>query len=169
MQITEPVTMATDFALGAAGLYFGLRLLFLRGPKNRTTSLLWSTGFMASGFAAITGGAYHGFTLMLEPSTLRSLWNVTTVSIGAGGAFMIAGVVASSIRRHDESRSWLRRGLFLTLGGFAIQATGFRQGLDFNHNDAFHVIQTAALYLFFRGASRLEDRGAAISPPGRLP
>ena len=80
------------------------------------------------------------------------------ISIGVSSAFIISGVMASSIKKADESRVWLRRGLYLTLGGFALQMTGFRHGADFNHNDAFHIIQIVALYLFFRGARLLQDK-----------
>ena len=70
---------------------------------------------------------------------------------------MVSGVLYSSIRRADESRVWLRAGLLLTLAGIAVQQTGFRSHLDFNHNDIYHIMQTGAFYLFFRGARLLED------------
>jgi hypothetical protein len=46
----------------------------------------------------------------------------------------------------------MKRGLALSIVGLVIQATGFRHGHHYNHNDIFHVIQTIALYCFFRGA-----------------
>ncbi len=158
MQITEPVTMLTDYALGAFGLYFAMMLSRSIGNKNRTCGRFWSTGFAAHAVAAFAGGTYHGFTSMLIPSTLVSLWNVTVLSIGAGSAFMIAGVMTASVKKQDESRGKLVAGLCVTLAGFAIQQSGFRHGAHFNHNDAFHLIQIAAFYLFFRGARLLQDR-----------
>jgi len=158
MQITEPVTMLTDYALGAASLYFGGSLLRVVNFRNRLTVRLWVIGFITGAVAAFVGGTYHGFSLELSASALRALWNITIYSIGASGAFMVSGVLASSIRRDDESRAWLLGGIMLTLAGFAVQLTGVRSHQDFNHNDAYHMIQIAGLYLFFRGARLLEDR-----------
>ena len=157
MQISEPVTMLTDYALGAAGLFFAFSLFRIIDSTNRAPVRLWGIGFAAEAIAALAGGAYHGFALHLDASAVRALWNVTTVAIGMSAGFMISGVVASSIRKGDESRVWLIRGLLLTLAGFMVQQTGFRFGLHFNHNDIFHVMQMGALYLFFKGARLLKD------------
>ncbi len=115
--------------------------------------LLVSTVNVLLGYAlaAFLGGTFHGFVI-------RSLWNVTVLSIGASGAFMVAGVLASSINKQDESRRWLWAGVAVSLSSFAVQLTGFRRGLDFNHNDLFHVMQIVAQYFFFRGAALLKDR-----------
>jgi hypothetical protein len=156
--IVEPVTMLTDYALGVAALYFAVRLVLAKGPSNRTSIRLWVLGFAVTGLAAFVGGTFHGFARVLDPPALRSLWNITMISIGAGSAFMAAGAIAASIKKTDESRVWLWRGVIVTMVGFLIQLTGFRQGLDFNHNDAFHVTQVVGLYLFYRGAALLQDR-----------
>jgi hypothetical protein len=54
-------------------------------------------------------------------------------------------------------------GIAVTLIGALVQQTGFRHHADFNHNDAYHVIQLVALYLFFKGASRLRDRPGVLT------
>jgi hypothetical protein len=150
--------MLTDYALGAAGLYFAFQLWRIMRPANRRPIRLWVLGYLGSAIAALTGGTFHGFALVLSPSSLRALWNVTMIAIGAGSAFMVGGILATSIRKTDESRAWLKRGLVITLAGFAVQLTGFRHGLDFNHNDLFHVIQIAGLYFFYRGARLLTNQ-----------
>jgi len=81
------------------------------------------------------------------------LWNITVASIGASGAFMVSGVMVSSIHRHHKSRPWLWAGIGVTLAGFLIQQTTMPL-----HNDIFHCLQILALYLFFSGARLLEDR-----------
>jgi len=57
----------------------------------------------------------------------------------------------------------LIRGIAVTLIGAIIQATGFRHNADFNHNDAYHVIQIVGLYFLFKAASRLRDRPGVVT------
>ena len=78
---------------------------------------------------------------------------------------MVSGVIAASTKKHPASKVWLQSGVVLTAAGFGVQLTGFRQGADFNHNDAFHVSQIAALYLFFQGARLLEDVSPRLAAP----
>ena len=127
MQITEPVTMLTDYAMGAASLFFGRVLWRHIGPRNRTTVHLWVIGF-------------------------------AMCSIGFAGGCMVSGSIVSDVRTHKEGRQWLTAGILVTFAGIAVQQTGFRHGAGFNHNDVYHLIQIAALYLFFRCARVVEDR-----------
>ena len=39
-----------------------------------------------------------------------------------------------------------------------MQASGFAPHPSFNHNDLYHVIQVAAMFLLYRGARTLNDR-----------
>src|SRR5262249_43586503 len=69
MQITEPVTMLTDYALAAASLVFAIFTARLIGPRNRVSVWFWCAAFVTSGVAAALGGTYHGFTGYLDPRT----------------------------------------------------------------------------------------------------
>ena len=158
MQITEPVTMLTDYAMGAASLRFGLLLLRRIGTRNRTTFRLWVIGFAGACVASLLGCTYHGFASYWSASGLRALWNATFYSIGFAGGCIVAGAVASDVHGHKEGRKWLIAGTLVTFAGIAVQQTGFRHGAAFNHNDTYHLIQIAALYLFFRCARVVEDR-----------
>ena len=151
MHLSEPVTTLTDYALGAASLGFAVLLLQTSAPRPISVRL-WSIGFFVSAVAAFVGGTFHGFKPALDDSVLRSLWNITIYSIGASGAFMVSGVLTSSIGRHHKSTRWLLLGVVVTLAGFAIQQTNIQLADNFNHNDIYHVMQIGALYLFFRGA-----------------
>jgi hypothetical protein len=108
--------------------------------------------------ASLLGGTYHGFASYFSASGLRALWNVTIYSSGFAGGCIVSGAIASDVRAHKEGRKWLIAGILATAGGMAVQQTGFRRGLVFNHNDVYHLIQIAALYLFFRCARLVEDR-----------
>ncbi len=69
-----------------------------------------------------------------------------------------ATTALARIARRDESARWLLAGLALSLVGLAIQQSSIGSGAYFNHNDIFHTLQIAALWLFYRGAKMLEDR-----------
>ena len=51
---------------------------------------------------------------------------------------------------------WFVSGVLVTLLGAIIQQSGFSIHRHFNHNDIYHVVQIAGLYLLYRGA-RLID------------
>ena len=158
MQITDPVTMLTDYALSVASLYFAVRLARMLGPRNRVSAWLWCAAFFASSVAALLGGIYHGFNLHFDAITLRVLWGLTVYTIGLSTGFMIGGVHAAYIQREEGTVKWMAWGALLTGIGLIIQRTGFRSHMDFNHNDFYHVIQIGGFYLLFRGACTLRDR-----------
>ena len=158
MQITEPVTMLTDYALAAASLYFAYLLARILGPRNRVSAWLWCAAFLSSAVAALLGGIYHGFALNFEASTLRSMWNVSVFAMGLSGGCMVGGIHAAYVRREDGTVKWITSGVLVTLMGLTVQQTGFRRHLEFNHNDIYHLIQIAAFYMLFRGACTLRDR-----------
>ena len=158
MEITEPVTMLTDYALAAVSFVFAYIMGCNIGPRTRVSAWLWCAAFVASGSAAALGGTYHGFTKYVEPGTLRTLWSLTTYSMGASTALMAAGVHSAHIRPEDGTIRWLVSGILVTLVGIVVQQTGVRRGQNFNHNDAYHLIQIVGLYCLYRSARTLRDR-----------
>ena len=156
MDITEPVTMLTDYALGGVNLFFSISVFSNITSRNKVTGLLLGLGFLAGAIAAFAGGTYHGFALHFEQNQLRRMWNLVMCSIGAMGGFLGSGVHAAAVKR--DNGQWIIAGAVVTIIGLAIQVTGFRSHQDFNHNDVFHVIQIIATCVFFKGARRLQDR-----------
>ena len=55
---------------------------------------------------------------------------------------------------------WILAGLAVSVIAALAQASGLAPHRHFNHNDLYHVIQIAAMVLFYRGARRLTDSGA---------
>jgi hypothetical protein len=163
MHITEPVTMLTDFALAAASLTFAYLLYGMIGPRNRVSAWLWCAGFITAAVAAAIGATYHGFAQYFDSGTLRVFWNIIMYSMGASAGLWVAGCHAAYIRKEDGTMKWLGGGIAVTLIGAFVQQSGFRHHADFNHNDAYHVIQILALDLFFKGASRLRDRPGVLT------
>jgi hypothetical protein len=148
--ISEPTTMMTDYLLGGAAIIFAVSLRS-RISASRTIPL-WMTGFSTAAGAAIIGGTFHGFASYQSVGLHRSLWDVTMLLIGASAAFMISAALGGTLHRHAETTRWLGAGLILSVAGLAIQIGGVSLHPDFNHNDAYHCIQTVAFYFLFRGA-----------------
>lgn len=182
--MNEPVTMLTDYALGAVSAWLGLRLL--------KVSKYWAAAFLALALAAFLGGTWHGF--------LQSdlLWKVTLLCVGLASFGMVAGsallttqgVLAGVLMTlaalklaaysawmlfHDEFiwvivdtgsalalvaalhlwrfNGWMLAGVAASVAAALAQAGGFALHRHFNHNDLYHVIQIAAMLLFYRGLS----------------
>ena len=76
MDITEPVTMLTDYALGGVNLFFCISVFSNITSRNKVTGLLLGLGFLAGAIAAVAGGTYHGFALHFEQNQLRRMWNL---------------------------------------------------------------------------------------------
>jgi hypothetical protein len=157
-QITDPVTVLTDFALTAAGLYFAFLITRILGPRNRVSAWLWCAAFIASSIAALLGGIYHGFTQHFDAFTLRFIWGCIVYAIGLGTGLMIGGIHAAYIQREEGTVKWIISGALVTIMGLIVQRSGFRSHRNFNHNDFYHLIQIAGFYLLYRGACTLRDR-----------
>lgn len=75
--MSEPVTMLTDYALGAVSAWLGFRLFRF--------SRYWAAAFLALALAAFLGGTWHGF---LQNDLL---WKATILSVGVASFGMVAG------------------------------------------------------------------------------
>jgi len=156
MQITEPLTMLTDYALGVENLFFTFSIYAGMDSRNRVSGLLLVLGFLAQTVSAFAGGTFHGFALYLNEARHRQLWNLILLTIGATLGFLASAIHAADV--HRENGKWVVAGVVLGVAGLGFQATGFRAHQFLNHNDIFHIIQIVAMWLFFTGARRLKDR-----------
>jgi len=182
--MSEPVTMLTDYALGAVSAWLGMRLFKF--------SKYWAGAFLALALAAFLGGTWHGFVQN------DLLWKATLLCVGAASFGMVAGsallategplrkalvalaalkLVAYSawMLLHDEFiwvivdtgsalavvaalhlwrfNGWMLAGVGASVAAALAQAGGLALHRHFNHNDLYHVIQIAAMLLFYRGLS----------------
>lgn len=64
----------------------------------------------------------------------------------------------SAMRRRDIASRYMLGAVFVSLLAAGVQASRFAIHEHFNHNDLYHVIQIAAMALFYIGAGRLRDR-----------
>jgi hypothetical protein len=182
--ISEPVTLLTDYALGAVSAYLGVRLFGF--------SRYWALAFFALALAAFLGGTWHG----LYRNDV--LWKATLLCVGLASFGMVAGSAKKTLSGspgtilvllagakllaysgwmlfHDEFiwviadtaaalaivgalhlwrfNGWMLAGVAVSVLAALAQAGGLALHRHFNHNDLYHVIQIAAMLLFYRGLS----------------
>jgi hypothetical protein len=194
MTISEPMTLATDYALAAVSAWLGV--LLFRSRACQRSRAFWTLAFAALAAGAFLGGTWHGI-VQSDP-----LWKATVLSVGVASFAMLAGsayatlsgaarrlvlgfalgklaiyaawmlgrdefifvvidsgvafaaVAALHLWRFDP---WIVAGLAVSVAGALAQALGLAPHPHFNHNDLYHVIQIAAMFLLYRGARGLTD------------
>ncbi len=93
MRVTEPMTMITDYVMGALALVLAARLLNVGVAFHRTSVTLFALTFLMTAVAALVGGSYHGFVQMVPIPAARVMWKVTLVATGIGSASLLAGAI----------------------------------------------------------------------------
>jgi hypothetical protein len=161
MQITEPITMLTDYVLAVLCVVFAVTIWrsARRGGGRRIG--VWVAAFVVTGLAAAFGGTAHGFRVPLG-ETWGLVWAVTVALIGVGSFLLVGAGVRSALRseaRGPTERTtglrWLKRGVVVTLGALVILVGRVSLHEHFNHNDLYHVVQMAGLYCLYRGVQWL--------------
>jgi hypothetical protein len=195
--ISEPMTLATDYLLGAVTAW--LCVLLWKQRQSQRARLWWAIAFGALALGAFLGGTWHG---LLQSDVL---WKATVLTIGVASLAMLAAsavavlsgaprtlvlalagakflVYATAMLIRDEFivfvidsgvtfgvvaalhlwrfSGWILAGLAVSVIAALVQASGLAPHRHFNHNDLYHVIQIAAMVLFYLGARRLTDSGA---------
>ena len=210
MNIREPMTMLTDYALAGYTLYLAFRLLRADNALHMPRKL-WGYGFVATAIAALLGGTSHGFVHYLSVTADAIIWKSTLYCIGAASCFMLLGIIVATfdswlrtilsfftlakfavfgfwmmghsdfkyviydyvpsmvailliqvwllIRSGAASAKWLIYGILVSFAAAGVQQSGFDLHQHFNHNDLYHVVQVAAMYLLYRGAVLLKAKG----------
>ena len=115
------------------------------------------------GYSTVVCVVFIGWSIDHDDFVYAVLNNLSTFVI------VIALQVSALIRYKAESAKWILSGVAVSLVSAAIQRSGFDLHIHFNHNDLYHVVQIAGLYLFYRGASVLQDMTGNDSSASRLP
>ena len=105
MQITEPVTMLTDYGLGLLALFWATRLFVLNRCDRHWSRSLWAIGFVATAAASLLGGSFHGLRTHLTESVAAMLWKGSVYSIGVASWSMFSAVIVATSQR--PWRQWL--------------------------------------------------------------
>ena len=209
LRITEPMTMITDYVMGALAFVLAMRLLMDASAGRQLSGRLWAAALVMTAVAAFTGGTYHGFIQWMPGLAGRVLWKATLLATGLGSACLLAAALVASvggqlrtalvalvivkflvyvwtIATRDQfvlviadygtallavllaawfirpsglspAAWWITAGVAVAIVAGLIQWAHLAPHVHFNHNDLFHVVQMASLYLLYRGGVLLRD------------
>jgi len=209
VRITEPMTMITDYVMGALAFVLAMRLLGDATAGWQLSGRLWAAALVMTAVAAFLGGTYHGFIQWMPGVAGRVLWKATLLATGIGSACLLAAAVSAAtagalqralvavvvvkllvyawtIATKDHfilvivdygtalvaialaawfirpsgltpAAWWITGGVAVAVVAGAIQWAHLAPHVHFNHNDLFHVVQMASLYLLYRGGLLLRD------------
>ncbi|HSP14981.1 MAG TPA: hypothetical protein VLV78_09535 [Thermoanaerobaculia bacterium] len=170
MRLNEPLTFLTDAILAAAAATFGV-LLWRRGNRP------WAIAFFFTAAGSFLGGTYHGFGGTW-------IWIATVYCIGLASLFLLLPflrvtaiaiflVYAAWMTLHYDKFVWVivdygvtmlllvivMRSRWMTASLLASIAAAIAQQTPIPfHNDLYHAIQLAGLWLLYRAGveSRLQ-------------
>jgi hypothetical protein len=77
---------------------------------------------------------------------------------------VVLGLQAVQWWRGERSARWIVGAIVVSAVGSGAQAAGLSPHEHFNHNDLYHVVQSAAVVLLTRGGLLLTDRAAPGTP-----
>ncbi|HUP45385.1 MAG TPA: hypothetical protein VM779_07715 [Thermoanaerobaculia bacterium] len=182
--MAEPMTVATDYLLAIAAIVFGVRLwragarmwavaffataaaAILGGTYHGWPALpLWKPAVYAVGIASLflLAGLGRAFLLLaIVKFTVYAAWmavhdDFRYVIYDYGLTLAILAIYAIAKIRDAGSR-WVLASIGVSVIAAAVQQSGFAIHRHFNHNDLYHLMQIAALWLLYRGGVRRMSR-----------
>ena len=140
-----------------------------RGLWKATQLLLGLTGLaMVAGAAlslsrvvlldGILLAAVVKFVLYARAVATRDDFAVVVIDYGTSMAAVALMQVAALAMWSAPSARWILAGIGVAITGSVVQGRRLSPHPHFNHNDLFHIVQMAAIWLFFRGGLLLGDR-----------
>ena len=165
-------------ALAIAALLGGTWHGFPAPVLSRSTlSRLWTLTLFCAGaasFAMLAGSAYAaaagGLRLaLLAFATVKLVGFALWIQVNQGfivvildtGIAMLLVALLHALDRGNAASRWILAGVGASLAGAAVQAGELAPHPQFNHNDLYHVIQVAAMVLYYRGVATMQDRRSA--------
>jgi hypothetical protein len=128
--------------------------LLLAGTVLATSDGAWREAFLAG----TAGQLVLYLSLVSGSDDVRlAVWN------GAATIVLLLALVLATASHDPRRLAWIGIALLLSAAGLAVQRTEIRVAI-LNHNDVCHVLQTAALWPFFRAGLRLRDQPRLLPP-----
>jgi len=168
---------ATAFVMTAVaaivgGTYHG----FIQWVPGATGRVVWKITLLATGVgsacllaaavvAATTGMLQRALIALVCGKLLVFLWTMATrdqfnLVIADYGAALVAVLLLALFVRPTgltPAAGWIAAGVGVSVVAGVIQWARLAPHPKFNHNDLFHVVQMAALYLLYRGGLLFRD------------
>lgn len=154
VQLSEPMTLATDYVLGLLSLYFAWRMTGQGADRARRN---WIGAFVACGVAALCGGTHHGFLPYLGSGAASVIWKVTLFSIG--WAAFEAGTATVRTHLGASMQRPLTMVLAAQLAVYGVAVAGTDEFLIAIID--YSVIFCFVLVVHFRAWTRDQDQAAA--------
>jgi hypothetical protein len=164
------------FALSAGAFLGGTWHGFSPRLTPPVGSFLWKATLAAAGFTSlfllagaafaalarrnarwITGLAAVKLAVFLAWTRSHDGFEAVIADSGISMAVILAIEIGAWRRRRDPAAPWVLSGVLLSVAGAAIEAVGVTPGNLVSHDDLYHVVQTGAVYLLYRGG-RLFDQ-----------
>ena len=91
--------------------------------------------------------------------------NDVRLAVGNGALTILAllALAPTTASRHPRRLAWILLALGLMAAALVVQRSGLAAGI-LNHNDICHVLQTAALWPFYRAGLLLRDQPRLSAP-----
>ena len=162
----------TAVAAFVGGTYHG----FIQWMPGITGRALWKVTLVATGIgsacllaaavtAAAAGPLRHALMGLVVVKLVVYIWTIATkdafvLVIADYGTALVAVLLAAWFVRPTgltPAAWWITAGVAVAVVAGFIQWARLAPHAHFNHNDLFHVVQMASLYLLYRGGLLLRD------------
>ena len=162
----------TAVAAFVGGTYHG----FIQWMPGMAGRALWKATLAATGIgsacllaaavtAAATGPLRHALMGLVVVKLVVYIWTIATkdafvLVIADYGTALVAVLLAAWFIRPTgltPAAWWITAGVAVAVVAGVIQWARLAPHAHFNHNDLFHVVQMASLYLLYRGGLLLRD------------
>jgi MFS family permease len=140
-------TVLVGVGLAGSLILAGAVLATLTGPW-RTAFLAGAAGQLAVYLALVSG----------SNDVRLAVWN------GAVTILALLALAPAAASHAPRRLAWILLALGLSAAGLVVQRSELAAGI-LNHNDVCHVLQTAALWPFYRAGLLLHDRGRRPTGP----
>ena len=159
-------------AVGAflGGTFHGFQVTWTWKPTVLAVGVA-SFGMLAGSAYATTSGNVRRALLAAAALKLAfyEIWMLghdDFIYVVADTASAMLGVAALHLLRIDNPATrWILGGVAVSLAAAGIQAGRVALHPNFNHNDLYHVVQIAAMLLYYAGVKRMRDARSSAATP----
>jgi hypothetical protein len=168
---------AASFVMTAAAAFIGGTYHgFIQWMPGVAGRVMWKATLLATGLgsacllaaavvATSTGWIQRALIGLVVVKLLYFVWTIATkdqftlVIVDYGSAMLALLLAAWLVRPSGLTPAawWLTAGVAVAVVAGYIQWARLAPHVHFNHNDLFHVVQMASLYLLYRGGLLLRD------------